>query len=358
MLQSVVEKQEEVQKKLHEINNLAIGLREKIILEQERPEEVPVISQPKKCNENIVDGQPFVISVNSENDNNTNVSSCLQAGPHPSTPTKTSKVSHSNSPDGGNSGGESITSADSTAVELGGPRTPCPPSHTSGPYLEMEQNSAADGFKSALYGHQQYVNSPAHSCPMPTNIATLGQPFLDSTPVGPGRLRYRVNSDEDIHGTGWAGVLGCGSSLFGERLIESSRKKTSNIFNTTSNGHDILALSFDENSIMEYSNSRQRQAVGDAQSTRTACVDGSNISTNSPLRRGASFDGINFRTGMSGHRGLGKPRRERHDTESTINNKPRRVVRMMSQHRGAATSRVQLQRRSTPDTLVGCQTIK
>jgi len=341
MLQSVVEKQEEVQKKLHEINNLAIGLQEKIILEQQRPEEVPVISQPKKCNENTVDGQPFVFSVNSDNNNNndTNVYSGLQDGPYPSTPTKAFKVSHSNSPDGRNSGGESITSGDSTAVELGAPRTPCPPSYTSGPYIEMEQNSTVDGFNSDMSGHQQYVNSPAHSCPMPTNIAKLDQPLLDSTPVGPGRLRYRVNSDEDVRGMGWAGVLGCGSSLFGERLIEPSRKKTSSIFNTISNGHDILALSFEENSIMENSNS-----------------------TESPLRNGESFDGINFRTGMSGHRGLGKPsnkpRRERQYTELTINNKPRRAVNMMSQHRGAATTRVQLQRRSTPDTLVGCQTIR
>jgi hypothetical protein len=335
MLKSVVEKQQEVQRKLIEINNLAIGLREKIILEQEQPEEVPVISQPKKSSQ---------ILVVTGNNNNINASSSLpvivQDGSHPSTPTRAFKVSHSNSPVGGSGGVESITSVNSTVVELGAPMTPGPPLQTPGSFLEMDGN---------MYGNQ-YVHSPAHSCPM------LDQPFLDDSPAGVGVLRYRVNSDDDMHGMGWAGIMGCGSSLFGERLIESSRIETrnNNIFNTASNGHDILALSYGENSIMEHSNSRQHPRVVE-----------SSGSADSPLRRGGSFDGVNFRTGMSGHRGLGQPKRERQNTESIGNNNvtPQRVVRMMSQHRGAAAARgkrgVQLQRRSTPaDTLVGCQTIR
>jgi hypothetical protein len=354
MLKSVVEKQQEVQRKLIEINNLAIGLREKIILEQEQPEEIPVISQPKKSNEILVNGQLVVTGNNSDSNNNINASSSLpvivQDGSHPSTPTRAFKVSHSNSPIGGSGGVESITSVNSTVVELGAPMTPGPPPQTPGSFLEMDGN---------MYGNQ-YVHSPAHSCPM------LDQPFLDDSSAGPGVLRYRVNSDDDMHGMGWAGIMGCGSSLFGERLIESSRIETrnNNIFNTASNGHDILALSYDDNSIMVHSNSHQRpRAATDAQSTRTGVVESSG-SADSPLRRGGSFDGVNFRTGMSGHRGFGLPKRERQNNESTGNNNttPQRVIRMMSQHRGAAAARgkrgVQLQRRSTPDTLVGCQTIR
>ena len=375
MLQSVLGKQQEMQRKLNEISNLAIGLKQKIILEQDQPEEVPVISPPI-INES---GEVILTATDGSNTNNIDAGAGVQndSGPHPCTPTKATAQSHSHSPVGGSDGVGSVTSACSTAVELGtAPRTPCPSSHTPGSYMEDQMGAHL----------QQFVHSPAHSCPMPTNNVHLNQPFLDDrTPTGTGVLRYRVNSDDDMSGLGWAGVLGCGSSLFGERLIESSRggetSAADNIFNTATNGLDILALSFDDNSLMQQSNTQRRAAralaavaagssarVGGGGIEISGSADSPQRSEGSPLRRGGSFDGgVNFRTGMSGHRGLGKPKREQQLTHhNTINNnnnnamqQPRRML-MMSQHRGAATVRggAKLQqRRSTTDSMVG-QTIR
>jgi len=373
MLESVLEKQQELRRKLVEISKLAIGLEEQILLEQTRPEEVPVISAyPKKSSSEeilVVDRQEMVVS--DENDDYGINCTAVQGGSsHPTTPTNAFKITQSASPTVVASGGvDSVTSANSTAAELGAPSTPQQQPPGPGPYLEAEQPySATDGYNMNyhVYSNQQFVHSPARSCPMPTSRTPLDQPGLDEHPTDAGTLQYRVHNEDDMYGLGWAGVLGGGSSLFGERLGDSSRRHESNrIFNTTSN--DIIALSFDENSLMERSNTQRRAAAMAAVAVSTRTVRGgvdSNGSVESPLRRGGSFDGVNFRTGMSGHRGLGQPGRERQYAEMNGSNAAmsRRTIRMMSQHQGASTirgGRGYFQRRkSTPDTLVDCQTMR
>lgn len=343
MLQSVTRKQFEVQQQLDEINRLAKGLREKIVLEQAQPEQHPVISLPQ--NAHIVDGQLITT-------HDTHLATVPDES-HPTTPTKYRTVNNSSPTTGDSGGNHSTLSNTSTNVELGAPRTPGPPqSSGAGPFLEMDHGSGSDSYAA----YDQYVNSPAHSCPMPTVNATanLSQPYIDGTPTG--LPRYRVNSDDDMYGMGWAGALGCGSTLFGERLLESSGHGTSNILNAA--GNDILALSFDENSLLDNASTRQRAAaLAAAAGTHTGLQD-------SPLRSGGSFDGVNFRTGMSGHSGVSQPKRNRnaHHTGMLYSSAvlPRRQVRMMSEHRGVAHARgtgptTGLKRRTTPDTMIGSQ---
>jgi len=339
MLQSVARKQLEVERQLAEINKLARGLQEKIELEQSHPEDHPVITPPK--NTTIIDGQLIATK-----DGNL---ATVKDDSQPSTPTKNFKCPNS-SPAAASIGGHSTRSNDSTAVELGAPITPGQPNSSSGPFLEMEHGSG-----SASYPYeQQYVHSPAHSCPMLTANAVLDQPFIDGTPAG--LPRYRVNSDDDMYGLGWAGALGCGSSLFGERLLEPPTHGARNILTAT--GNDILALSFDEHSLLDNARTRSQAA---ALSASVGGVNGG--SQDSPLRSGGSFDGVNFRTGMSGHRGLSQPKRDRANNHTGLLHassaaQPRRQIRMMSEHRGVAAVRGgtgSLKRRTTPDALVGCQ---
>ncbi|KAL3922654.1 MAG: hypothetical protein SGILL_002088 [Bacillariaceae sp.] len=342
MLQSVGRKQGEVQKQLDEINRLARGLREKIVIEQSHPEEHPVITLPKSMQN--VDGH-LINSIHQEHEHLPTVPDDSQ----PSTPTKYRTGQHGSPHTGDSAGDRSDTS---TQVELGAPRTPGPPqSSAGGPFLEMEHGSGSQS-----YDHP-YVYSPAHSCPMPSvNAAALNQPFIDGTPTG--LPRYRVNNDDDMYGLGWAGTLGCGTSLFGERLLEPSRNGSPSIMNAS--GNDILALSFDEHSLLDNASARSRAAALAASAGVTAG------SQDSPLRSGGSFDGVNFRTGMSGHVGLSQPKRNRnghhtgliHASSATL---PRRQVRMMSEHRGVAHARgnpnapgaAPLKRRTTPDAIVG-----
>jgi hypothetical protein len=344
MLQSVTRKQREVQSQLEEINRLTRGLREKIVLEQANPEQHPVISPPKngqKGDGQLIAGSnyhPFQVLDNS----------------HPRTPTRHRKTNDSSPTTGSSDGNQSTLSNTSTHVELGAPRTPGPPqSSVEAPFLEMGQCSRSGSYAA----YDQYVNSPAHSCPMPTvnSTANLSQPFIDGTPAG--LPRYRINSDDDMYGLGWAGALGCGSSLFGERLLESSRHGSGNMLNAT--GNDILALSFDEHSILDNSTARNRAAVlAAAAGAHTGLQD-------SPLRSGGSFDGVNFRTGMSGHSGVSQSKRNRnahyvgsiHSSGAML---PRRQIRMMSEHRGVAHVRGTvpasgLKRRTTPETMIGSQ---
>ena len=194
--------------------------------------------------------------------------------------------------------------------------------------------------------------------PTPNHAATLNHPFIDGSPAG--LPRYRVNSDDDMYGLGWAGALGCGTTLFGERLIESSRHGASNILNAPTN--DILALSFDEHSLLDNSSARTRAA---ALAASAAAANNNTGSQDSPLRSGGSFDGVNFRTGMSGHSGLSYPKRDRHNNHTGMLHAssaslPRRQIRMMSEHRGVAASRgaaqqqqQPLKRRTTPDAIIG-----
>lgn len=321
MLESVIRKKQELQKQMDEINTLVDGLHNKIWLEQDRPEDVPVIGPIPASDKNTV-------SLDTEPGKNRGVP---PAGKEPSTPPKPFNR------DTAFPGAVQPTmSTDSTTVELGfTPRTPGPP---SGPFLEMESSN-------------RYAYSPAHSCPMPSNTG-LDQPYMDCTPTG--LPRYRVNSDDDMYGLGWAGALGCGSTLFGERLLE-----------TSTSGNDLLSLSFDENSLLNDPSTRSRAAALAAAAGATSSLPAlasSAGSNDSPLRSGGSFDGVNFRTGMSGHRGASAaPKRHRNAVASSISmGRPR--IRMMSEHRGIAASRnaggtgsTSLKRRTNPDGFVGYQ---
>lgn len=308
MLLSVLKKKRVAQKNIAKIDALADGLRSKIQLELDQPEEIPVISTVPKPNIHVtIDPEPVQ---DGAFHSTTRLTATTPTGAEPSTPPKASHR-HSSSP----GQVQPCMSADSTSVELG--LTPRTPGHPTGTFLEME-------------GNHKYINSPAHSCPMPSNAA-LDQPYIDSTPTG--LPRYRVNSDEDLYGLGWAGALGCGSTLFGERLLEPSIS-----------GNDLLTLSFDENSLLNDPSTRSRAAAlaaAAAAGTTGAFPQsgGSAGSNDSPIRSGGSFDGVNFRTGMSGHRGASAaPKRHRNIAASSVSmGRPR--VRMMSEHRGIAAAR-------------------
>ena len=292
MLRSVSREQEELQKKLDEINRLANGLKDQINFEQEQPESHPVISP-------LHPPEPAQ-GANDEND-------AQAATGNPSTPPGVAKTD-SLSPV---IGMHLTASTDSTEVELGNPRTP-----------------ARD--------HQDpkvMLHSPAHSCPMPndTRLAQLDQPFIDGQSAG--LPRYRVNSDDDLHGLhGLTWGFGCGTTLFGERLIEAD-----------SDNGNIMTLSFDD--FVDDNATIGAHSRGAATLHTVAGGEGQNAE--SPLRSG-SFDGVNFRTGMSGHRGL---------NQSRARNSPltRTNFRMMSEHRGIGTTRISphLQRRTPHTDTVG-----
>lgn len=360
MLQSALEKQQEMQRKLNEITNLAIGLKQRILLEQDKPEEVPVISIhiPKKT------------STSEEELHRSATNDCNYNGTHPITPTRVGR-SIPGSPNGEYS--ESVESLDSTVVQLG--TTPRTPMQTSG--------------FDYVHHNEHFAHSPARSCPIPTRTISdahmMNQHFLDDeVPSSTGVLRYRVNSEDDSYGLGWSSVLGCGTSLFGERVIESSDTgAANNIFNTSNNGgRDILQLPYNQNALMMQSNVQRRAAAlaavaGSSAIRGVGLLENGGLYPESPLRRGGSFDGgggggVNFRTGMSGHSGLARPKRDFSCDQQLLRQndnmfdhplRRRTMMNQMSQHRGAAAARLGprstfLRKGSSSDALVGCQTMR
>mmetsp|Transcript_20004 Transcript_20004/g.46765 ORF Transcript_20004/g.46765 Transcript_20004/m.46765 type:complete len:797 (-) Transcript_20004:3014-5404(-) len=371
MLQSVIGQQQELQKKLNEVTSLSMALRKEIILEQDKPEEAPVIT-PSTKKKTVTIGRSEREVVNAPTDE----SNATFGGPHPMTPTKGfTPQPYSGSPVEWKQGIVSVPSADSTAVELGANfRTPVQGPNENAPYIAEHPLEEA-------YNRQQnhYSYSPARSCPTPTNhTATtttnsshLDQPYLDDESYGNGVLRYRVNNDDELSGMGWAGVLGCGSSLFGERVVQPSHRGdsavASNIFQSSSNG---FGLSLDQNTLIHNSNVQRRAAalahvaVGSAHTNATRAIDCGGGQGDSPLRRGGSFDGgagVNFRGGYSNHGGLGRTRRNVFDPQANHHNQhhrhsgvgpshntdvhyePRRQLMMsqMSQHRGVGVASIQ-----------------
>jgi hypothetical protein len=289
MLQSVLRKQEQLRKELEEVNGLVNGLREDISIEQEHPEEHPVISAPKREEEE---------DVHDENE----VSRAFFL--NPSTPPMMANVD-SSSP----AGLHLTQSTDSTEVILGCPHTPAQNPH-----------------------NHILLHSPAHSCPMPNSrlVDALGQPYIDGEPAG--LPRYRVNSDDEFHGLNWG--FGCGTTLFGERLLEPD-----------SDAAGIMTLSFDS-LVDESATINSARATGSSSSslaarTVTGAESHNNALVDNSLRSG-SFDGINFRTGMSGHSGLNPHRK---------NARPmmRSQMRMMSEHRGIASVRGPLKKPNSSD---------
>jgi hypothetical protein len=281
MLQSVEKKKQELQNELQQINVLAKGLEDDIKLQQQEPENHPVITPLH---------QTETVEINDENDG----TAVIQL---PATPPKITKLEYSPQ-----MGLHLTQSADSTNVELGDaqidlhtPRTPA-------------------------YNHQNAIllNSPANSCPMPID-SRLEQPYIDCQSQG--LPRYRVNSDDDLHGLPWG--FGCGSALFGERLLEQD-----------ANSGNTMTLSFDDVLV----ESAGAMGVLNRARNMSASVNGGGgetaYSADSSLQSG-SFDGgaVNFRTGMSGHRGLSQARKKISPLSRY------RQIPMMSAHRGIPAAR-------------------
>lgn len=271
MLQSVERKRRELERELSEINYLVHGLAERIDVEQQNEPEYPVITERKPPPEDVGDDENDVAST-------------------PQTPV---------TPPGHDSPGDP-QSTSSTEVNLGNPRTPA---------HQISRDRA--------------VYSPPKSCPMPGTIPGfhgtalthgLVQPFMDGEPAG--LPRYRITNDDDLHAAQWS--FGCGTGLFGERLLEQDCDSA-----------NVMALSFDD-SLVDGPRSRGAGAQSRTLAARTIASTGFGQGEGL-LRSGGSFDGpINFRTGMSGHTGLNLSRKK-----SSPMSRPHQV-RMMSEHRGIA----------------------
>ena len=267
MLDSVMEKRMQLQKELDEIDLLVSGLQSQIKAEQEKPEEHPVISARKES----------ISAIRDEFD--------AEDGPRtPTTPPKRAQNQ------------DLLLHASTTDSDLDYHRTP--------EHMPV------------------YENSPARSCPMPTTEHTdvsdplLQQPFMDEQTGG--LPRYRVsNDDADLGITGGLLGFGCGSGLFGERLLEDGPQRNS------IQGIDSMLPSFDDDdTTLGARNFLASRTTGSARGYR-------------PTRTG-SFDSgtVNFRTGMSGHAGLLQSKKH-----ASPNAHSRREVRMMSDHRGVVQTR-------------------
>jgi hypothetical protein len=297
MLESVIAKEQLLQKALDEIKRLRDGLRKKIATEQQQTPEHPIICAPKVLEEDTL--------VSDEND----LSAAI--GAHPSTPPKISK-SESSSP-----GALRLSqSTDSTVVEAG------------------------DGVNTT-----QHLHSPAHSCPMPTYVDPINRQFMEGPSTG--LPSYRVNSDDDLHGLNLG--FGCGSALFGERLIDRDRSSD-----------QLMSLSFDDSTFVDDNNTVGGRSRGTAYTMPLPGPSHTLVGSESPGRpesqvfQTGSFDGINFRTGMSGHRGLNQIRKK----GSSSSPSARREVRMMSVHSGIGASRGTNRRAETQSNALGTRVLE
>jgi hypothetical protein len=277
MMESVLSKELALQQALDEIKRLRDGLRNKIEMEQQQTPEHPVICAPKVLEED------------------THASDLLAIGAHPTTPIKISQ-SESSSP-----GQLRLSqSTDSTVAEAG------------------DRANSTQHFTS--------VHSPAHSCPMPTYVNPIDRPFMEGPSTG--LPSYRVYNDDDLHGLNIG--FGCGAALFGERLLDRDHSSD-----------QLMSLSFDD-SFVEDNNTVGGRSRASAYTVPLPGPRHTSVGSESPGRpespvfRTASFDnGVNFRTGMSGHRGLNQTRKKGASSSPSA----RREVRMMSVHSGIGASR-------------------
>ena len=302
MLHSVRKKQEELLKELDQVNALAEGLEDDIRQQLEEPENHPVITPA-----------PEPIKVNDENDE-------LAMMKMPATPPKINKVDYAP-----HVAEIQLThSTDSTAVELGDD-SGAEPRVIEHHHLHHQQHPHTPHTPRTPAGQEeQLVHSPANSCPMPISNS-LDHPYIDCQTQG--LPRYRVNTEDDIHGLTWAG-FGCGSSLFGERLLEQDANPSANIMQLSFD--DILVDSGGANHARQNHHESHHSVNGET----SYSTDNSSLQGNSSLQSG-SFDGgtVNFRTGMSGHTGLSLARK-RNSPMSRY-----RQIPMMSAHRGIPAAR-------------------
>jgi hypothetical protein len=151
MMESVISKEQELQKALDEIKLLRGGLRNEIEMEQQQTPEHPVICAPKVLLE-----EDSLVS--DEND-------LLAISEHPTIPPKMS-LSESSS-----AGGLRLSqSTDSTFVKVG----------------------------DRAYTTQHLPSSPAHSCPMPTYVDPRKRPFMGGLLTD--LPSCQVYNDEDFFG--------------------------------------------------------------------------------------------------------------------------------------------------------------
>jgi hypothetical protein len=295
MMESVISKEQELQKALDEIKRLRDGLRNKIEMVQQQTPEHPIICAPKVLEEDtLVTDESDLLAINT----------------HPTTPPKMSP-SESSSP-----GGLRLSeSTDSTVVEAGD--------------------------RAYSTQHLPSLNSPAHSCPMPTYVDPINHSFMEGPSTG--LPSYRVYNDDDLFGLSIG--FGCGSALFGERLLDRDRSSD-----------QLMSLSFDD-SFVEDSNTVGGRSRASAY---TMPLPGPLVGSESPGRpdspvfRTASFDnGVNFRTGMSGHRGLNQTRKKGASSSPSA----RREVRMMSVHSGIGASRGTNRRAETQSNSLGTRVL-
>jgi hypothetical protein len=249
MLETVRAKQQDLQRSLDEVQQLSNGLRDKIHFESKEPEVHPVIAHPRLIEEDMV-------TQNNENE---------RSGPAATNPVTPPKIKQ----------GTGSFSTDELALTG---------SAGSSGIVDM-----------GIHG----VHRPRHPNAMTIHssaLTNMDRPYMGGPSTG--LPSYRVNTEDEFHGITLG--FGCGTSLFGERLIESQN---------LGDDDSLMALSFD--SFVD-----DAQTIGGVSSGATASshhamhgVSGDNHAPESPLRSG-SFDGINFRTGMSGHRGLSQAKKK------------------------------------------------
>ena len=133
--------------------------------------------------------------------------------------------------------------------------------------------------------------------------------------------RYRrSNSNEDLHHLS----LGCGTGLLGE---------TSEIF-TSSLGRPGMAEITNDDRMADRDHRERTSSDHSLESSHTSTTN----QYGTP-RLTSSFDCVDFRTGLSGHRALTSAHKSQFGA-------PRRQIRMMGEHRGIA--RIRPVRRSSP----------
>ena len=195
----------------------------------------------------------------------------------------------------------------------------------------------------ASYGLSFENRPPSHLEPnvaaaLPSFLSKNGMPgspnSIDNSDLEPGTLpRYRRSaSSENLQNF----TIGCGASFLGETSELLLGNPSSYMMDDTSthpdDEHQQQQQNHDEHHQQQQSHVRERTGSTDAAS--------SHYTTTAPTLMTSSFDGgVDFRTGLSGHRGLNRAKK---------GPTPRGPVRMMSEHRGIA--RIRPLRRNSPSS--------
>lgn len=158
----------------------------------------------------------------------------------------------------------------------------------------------------------------------PNSPNSIDNSEINNLETTPGMPRYRRNSEDDLN----AFAYGCGSALFGNDFLNFGEEPR-------------VGLSFDsldntprprsQPRLEGTSSTNQGAATSPARPIQRQSPMSSFMSAATPMLS-SSFDAVDWRTGMSGHRGLSK-------SSPRSNGITRTSVRMMSEHRGVGTVR-------------------